>query len=135
MVDTCFVLADREQLKTMFTQLLDNALRYTTSGGVTVKMSSNDTMVQIDIEDTGPGIPLDMQNRLFTRFQRIEGNNSAQRGSGLGLAITRQLAERQGGQVWVTSTPGKGSTFTLLLPKAYEQTLELVEQTAAETRS
>lgn len=133
MPDGCFVLADREQLKTIFTHLLDNALRYTDSGNVTVKMSANDTMVQIDIEDTGPGIPLDMQGRLFTRFQRIEGNNSAQRGSGLGLAITRQLAERQGGQVWVTSTPGKGSTFSLLLPKAYEQTLELVAQTAAET--
>ncbi len=134
-VDRCFVLADREQLKTIFTQLLDNALRYTERGSVTVRMSSHDTMVQIDIEDTGSGIPLDMQRRLFTRFQRIEGNNSAQRGSGLGLAITRQLAERQQGKVWVTSTPGKGSTFTLLLPKAYENTLELVEQTAAETTS
>jgi signal transduction histidine kinase len=64
---------------------------------------------------------------LFKRFQRIEGNNSAQRGGGLGLAITRQLVERQGGTVHVESTPGSGSTFTITLVQAHEQSLAVAQ--------
>jgi signal transduction histidine kinase len=125
------VLADREQLKVMFTQLLDNALRYTTSGSVTIKPYLQNNMVRIDFIDTGPGIDPDIQRRLFNRFQRVEGNNSAQRGGGLGLAITRQLVERQGGRVWVESTPGQGSTFSIALPKADEQSLAVAQQETA----
>lgn len=125
------VLADREQLKVVFTHLLDNALRYTTSGSITITFHTRDHMVQIDITDTGPGIATDIQNRLFTRFQRVEGNNSTQRGGGLGLAITRQLVERQGGRVWVKSMPGRGSTFSLVLPQANEQSLAIAQQATA----
>ncbi len=122
------VLADREQLKVMFTQLLDNALRYTASGNVTIKPYLQGNMVRIDFTDTGPGIDPDIQRRLFTRFQRVEGNNSTQRGGGLGLAITKQLVERQGGRVWVESTLGQGSTFSIALPQANEQSLAVAQQ-------
>jgi signal transduction histidine kinase len=118
MDDIPLVLADREQLRLILTQLLDNARRYTHTGIVTVSATHRDGIVQFDISDTGPGIPLEEQNRLFTRFHRIEGNNSPERGSGLGLAITRQLVERQGGRVWASSEVGHGSTFSVSLPIA-----------------
>ncbi|MEN9936668.1 MAG: hypothetical protein RLZZ387_3247 [Chloroflexota bacterium] len=114
-------LADREQLQIILMQLLDNARRYTQKGGVTVSATHEAGEVQIDVTDTGNGIPPEEFERLFTRFHRIEGNNSPERGSGLGLAITRQLVERQGGRVWVDSQVGRGSTFSFTLTVANEQ--------------
>jgi signal transduction histidine kinase len=121
------VVGDREQLKRAFTQLLDNARRYTDQGGVTVRGTARDGVVQVDVSDTGPGIASEVLPRLFTRFQRVEGNNSTQRGGGLGLAITRQLIERQGGSVRVSSTPGQGSTFSIILQQANEHTLAVAQ--------
>jgi signal transduction histidine kinase/HAMP domain-containing protein len=121
------VFADREQLRQVFGQLLDNARRYTTAGGVTIRARASSGSVIVAISDTGQGIAPDVLPRLFKRFQRIEGNNSAQRGGGLGLAITRQLIERQGGTVHVESTPGSGSTFTITLVQAHEQSLAVAQ--------
>jgi PAS domain S-box-containing protein len=127
------VLADREQLRQVFGQLLDNARRYTSAGGVTVRAFAEDGHVKVAFTDTGQGIAPDVLPRLFKRFQRIEGNNSAQRGGGLGLAITRQLVERQGGTVHVESTPGSGSTFTITLVQAHEQSLAVAQSDDAAT--
>ena len=125
------VQADREQLKRAIAQLLDNARRYTERGGVTLRASSEGPYVQIAVIDTGPGIAPDVLPRLFKRFQRIDGNNSAQRGGGLGLAITRQLIERQGGTVGVTSVVGQGSIFTICLQQVNEHSLEVVQTNEA----
>ncbi len=114
------VHADRQQLQIVLTQLLDNARRYTMKGSVTVRARHVHDTVQIDIVDTGPGISSEEFTQLFTRFHRVEGNNSPERGGGLGLAITRQLVERQGGRVWAASTPGQGSTFSIALLVANE---------------
>jgi signal transduction histidine kinase/HAMP domain-containing protein len=133
MEDLPYVLADREQLRLILTQLLDNARRYTQQGSVTVSATRRDGVVQLDIADTGPGISIDERSKLFTRFHRIEGNNSPERGSGLGLAITRQLVERQGGKVWASSEPGSGSTFSIVLPIASEQSAAMIEQNNADT--
>lgn len=117
------VRADREQLLIMLGQVIDNARRYTQQGEVIITAyRRDDDMVQIDVSDTGPGIPADQMNRLFTRFFRVEGNNSPERGSGLGLVITRQLVERHGGKVWAHSDVGRGSTFSIALPIAHEYT-------------
>ena len=129
------VLADREQLQRALGQILDNARRYTETGGVTVEAAARDGRVQIDITDTGSGIAPEVLPRLFTRFQRVEGNSSTQRGSGLGLAITRQLIERQGGAVHVRSAPGRGSTFSLTLQQANEHTLAVAHSNASTTTS
>lgn len=110
------ILADREHLRLVLTQLLDNARRYTQTGGVTISATRYADTVELHIADTGPGIPTEEIGRLFTRFHRIEGNNSPERGIGLGLAITRQLIERQGGQVWAESEIGRGSIFTIAFP-------------------
>lgn len=121
------VLADREQLKRALAQLLDNARRYTDTGGVTVRARAEDSVVQIDVIDTGQGIAPEVLPMLFKRFQRIEGNNSAQRGGGLGLAITKQLIERQNGRVGAVSTPGAGSTFSITLVQAHEHSLAVAQ--------
>lgn len=117
------VRADREQLLIVLGQVIDNARRYTQQGEVVITAHRrDDDMVQIDVADTGPGIPADHMQRLFTRFFRVEGNNSPERGSGLGLVITRQLVDRHGGRVWAHSDVGRGSTFSIALPIAHEYT-------------
>ena len=126
------VLADRQQLHVVLTQVFDNARRYTQRGSVTVRAQHLDHLVQIDVIDTGPGITPEEFQQLFTRFHRIEGNNSPERGGGLGLAIARQLIERQGGQVWATSTPGEGSTFSITLLVASEHADAVSGQTNTE---
>ena len=112
------VSSDREQLRIVLQHLLDNARRYTTEGTITISAARRDSIIQVDIADTGPGIPPDRLGRLFTRFHRIDGNSSQERGGGLGLAITRQLVERLGGEVWAHSEVGQGSTFSFSLPIA-----------------
>ena len=97
--------------------LLDNALKYTPSGGtVTVEVKNYELFSAIRVADTGPGIPEGEQARIFGRFYRAPGAYQAE-GVGIGLYLTRQIAERQGGYVKVESTPGKGSTFLLFLPR------------------
>lgn len=127
------VVGDREQLKRALYQLLDNARRYTEQGGITVRAATSGALVRIDVVDTGPGIAADVLPRLFKRFQRIEGNNSSQRGGGLGLAIARQLIERQGGKVTVSSTPGQGSVFSIILQQANEHTLAVAQSNDSAT--
>lgn len=113
------VLADFDQVRMIMHQLIDNARRYTSEGGIVVRVKSMGDHAQVEVEDTGRGISPDMQEQVFLRFIRgdgvSEGINSTERGIGLGLAICKQLVERQGGTIWVTSTPGQGSTFYFTL--------------------
>ena len=97
--------------------LLDNAVKYTPDGGsVTVRVKEEDGSVALAVSDTGIGIPEDQQHLIFERFHRADPSRS-EGGTGLGLSIARQIAESHGGQIRAESTPGTGSTFTLLLPK------------------
>ena len=97
--------------------LLDNALKYTPSGGtVTVEVKNYELFSAIRVSDTGPGIPEAEQAKIFGRFYRAPGAYQAE-GVGIGLYLTRQIAEKQGGYVKLESTPGKGSTFSLYIPR------------------
>lgn len=97
--------------------LMDNAIKYTPSGGsVTVRTLSYDLFCRIDVTDTGMGIPEEEQSKVFGRFYRCAANQQVQ-GVGIGLHLVRQIAQGQGGYVKVSSQPGKGSTFSLFLPK------------------
>ena len=97
--------------------LLDNALKYTpASGAVTVEVKNYELFSAIRVSDTGPGIPEVEQAKIFGRFYRAPGAYQAE-GVGIGLYLTRQIAEKQGGYVKVESTPGKGSTFSLYIPR------------------
>lgn len=131
--DLPHVLADRDQLHQILTQLLDNARRYTSEGGVTLSAQQHDSMVQVDIRDTGVGIQADVLDQLFSRFHRVEGNSSPERGGGLGLAITRHLVEQQGGRVWATSDVGRGSTFSFSIPVAHAHADTAVTQSDTKT--
>jgi len=75
----------------------------------------------VTVTDTGPGIPLDQQDRIFEQFHQVDSSNTkAKGGTGLGLAIAKQIVEMHGGRIWVVSTPGKGSTFQMELPTRAE---------------
>lgn len=96
--------------------LLENAARFTPSdGNVRVAVRDADGWATVEVADTGPGIAIEHQARVFDRFYQADPSR-ATLGSGLGLAIARQVAERHGGQIELTSTPGHGATFTLWLP-------------------
>ena len=97
--------------------LLDNAVKYTPSGGtVTVEVKNYELFSAIRVADTGPGISEAEQAKIFGRFYRAPGAYQAE-GVGIGLYLTRQIAEKQGGYVKVESTPGTGSTFSLYIPR------------------
>ncbi|MBM6926707.1 sensor histidine kinase [Pseudoflavonifractor phocaeensis] len=97
--------------------LLDNAIKYTPSGGtVTVEVKNYELFSAIRVSDTGPGIPEGEQAKIFGRFYRAPGAYQAE-GVGIGLYLTRQIAEKQGGYVKVESAAEKGSTFSLFLPR------------------
>ena len=69
------------------------------------------------VTDTGPGVPLDQQDRIFDQFHQVDSSlTKAKGGTGLGLAIAKQIVEMHGGRIWVESMPGKGSNFQLELP-------------------
>ena len=97
--------------------LIDNAIKYTPAGGsVTVSVTPYELFCRIDVTDTGPGIPEDEQARIFERFYRSPAVRDAQ-GVGLGLYLAREIAAANGGYIKVSSRPGKGSTFSLFLPR------------------
>lgn len=97
--------------------LLDNAVKYTPSGGkITVDVKQYELFCAIRFTDTGPGIAESEQAKIFGRFYRGAGNYRTE-GVGIGLYLTRQIAEQQGGYVKVESAPGRGSTFALFVPR------------------
>lgn len=111
------ILADRDRIAQVFSNLLDNALKVTPAGGrVWIDAAAADGEVRIRVRDTGPGIPAEEQELVFERFWR--GSSGGRAGSGLGLAIARGVVESHGGRIWVESETGKGSAFQFTVPVA-----------------
>ena len=110
------------QLRQVISNLLDNAMNYTSAGGtVTVSLSLEETEVITKIEDTGCGIPEEDLNYIFERCFRVDRARSREEGgTGLGLAIVSEIIAKHGGKVWVESEEGVGSTFYFTLPLAIE---------------
>jgi two-component system, OmpR family, sensor histidine kinase SenX3 len=113
------VLGDETQLASMFTNLVDNAVKYTPPGGrVEVTGGFEGSDIAIRVSDTGIGIPRASLPRIFERFYRVDKARSKETGgTGLGLSIVKHVAENHGGRVTVESAPGEGSTFTVYLPR------------------
>jgi signal transduction histidine kinase len=118
-LETVSVLGDREHLRRLLLNLVDNAIKYTPAGGsVTLSLQSEKDWASLRISDTGIGLSRDEQQLIFSRFHRAtETRSRDEKGVGLGLSIARSIAEAHGGRIQVESTPGQGSTFTVLLPQ------------------
>ena len=112
------VSADGEKMRLVFQNLLENAVKYTMSGGaISISGEAEDGFVKVRIADTGIGIPVEQQGNIFKRFYRATNAVKIQTdGSGLGLFLVKTVVERHGGAVWFESTEGKGTVFFVKLP-------------------
>lgn len=118
--DLPLIMGCAEYLTSAFTQLIENACRFTPEGGtVTITTQVRDARVYVGIRDTGPGIPADVLPHIFETFWRQDYSHSTP-GLGLGLPIAQKIIEQHGGEITVESTPGQGSLFQVLLPVAGE---------------
>jgi heavy metal sensor kinase len=112
--------ADRERLRQILVNLLENALKYSEPNQpIHVQLQKAERKILIHVKDQGMGIPIPDQNRIFERFYRVdEARTRTSGGTGLGLAIVKTLVESMGGMISVQSQPGQGSTFTIALNAA-----------------
>ena len=108
---------DRDLWAKVVLNLLSNAMKFTFTGGITVRLTQDGDRVVLSVSDTGTGIPEHELPHLFERFHRVSGARSrTHEGSGIGLALVSELVALHGGTVAATSTPGEGSTFTAAVP-------------------
>ncbi len=128
------VLGDRNRLSQVVANLANHACRCTPEGGcVTLALSRSDDGVRVDVSDTGGGIAPEDRARIFQRFYRTTGAPTrGAYGTGLELPVAKVLVEMHGGRLWVDSEPGRGSTFSLVLPLHVEAPSDIVTEAAAE---
>ncbi|MCX7661818.1 MAG: ATP-binding protein, partial [Candidatus Omnitrophica bacterium] len=114
------VLIDEKRILQVFLNLLDNAVKYTPQNGrINIRAYPADEYVQVEISDTGIGIPEKDLPRIFERFYRVDKARSRELGgTGLGLSIVKHIIKAHKGEIWVKSELGKGSTFFFSLPQA-----------------
>ena len=122
-----YAFADPDRLGEVIQNIIDNAIKYTPKGSVAVRLTGDASVVQIQVTDTGMGIPSEDIPHLFQKFYRVD--NSSTRtigGTGLGLFISKKIIELYNGRIWVESQLGKGSTFYINLPRlTTEQALQM----------
>ncbi|QOX78968.1 CHASE domain-containing protein [Trichlorobacter lovleyi] len=115
-----YITADAEKLRHILTNLLDNALKFTQEGGVSLRSRvccrEGQDWLEIEVQDSGQGISPEDRERIFNAFEQAEAGRIHQGGTGLGLTISRDYARLMGGDLSVTSSPGHGSCFHLVVP-------------------
>jgi len=112
----CTVSGNRQNLQRMIANILDNALKYTpVSGKVGIFLDKDGNNIKITVSDTGIGIPASVQQRVFDRYFRCDQSRT-EAGCGLGLSFARAVARSHNGDITLTSTPGIGSEFTIIIP-------------------
>lgn len=118
--ETAKVNADRNQIERVFINLIGNAVKFTPAKGkISVTSHPSDDFLQIDVSDTGIGIPEDALTSVFDEFYRVDNPiNQEVKGTGLGLSLIKHIVEAHKGKIWVKSKLGQGSTFSFTLPKA-----------------
>jgi signal transduction histidine kinase len=108
---------DERRIAQVLLNLVGNAIKFTETGVVRVAASASDGRFSVKVADTGPGIPISEQQRIFEEFHQVDSSNTKKKGgTGLGLAIAKRIVEMHGGRIWVESEMGKGSTFQFELP-------------------
>ena len=144
-----FFETDKQRLEQIFKNLISNAIKFTKTGKVTVKIAppaiddnlfrsglKHDECIEIAVSDTGIGIPLDKQKMIFEAFQQADGGTSREfGGTGLGLSISRELTHLLGGELQVKSESGEGSTFTLFLPVKFRSHTDAKVPSGAKVKS
>ncbi len=118
-----YAWADGVAVHKVLNNLLHNAIKFTPSGGqITISARPLDDNIELQVADSGVGIPARDLTRIFERFYKVDNARVANRvrGTGLGLAIAKHIVEGHGGKIWVESTEGKGSTFYFTLPACSE---------------
>ncbi|MEX1185983.1 MAG: ATP-binding protein [Gemmatimonadaceae bacterium] len=119
-MDGLAVEGDPDRIQQILLNILANAVKFTPAGG-RVTLSADAPTADaacLRVRDSGPGIPSEMQGRIFEPFSQLEGRPAGSDGVGLGLAISRTLARASGGDIAVESVPGDGATFVVSLPRA-----------------
>lgn len=117
--DNLILLADKNELEIIFNNLISNAIKYNIDNGkVSIKVNSEESKIIIVVEDTGIGMSSEETENLFTDFMRIKNEKTKNiTGSGLGLSITKKIVDLYNGNISTESYPGKGTKFTIELPK------------------
>ena len=111
------IRGDGPRLEQVILNLLNNATKFSPKGcDITLKARSRDTEIIIEVQDSGIGIAPEEQSRLFKPYSRLNADRQRHPGLGLGLALAKQVVELHGGNIWVESAPGKGSTFSFTIP-------------------
>ncbi|MGD8604028.1 MAG: ATP-binding protein [Anaerolineales bacterium] len=111
------IQGDRNRLKRLLLNLLTNAIKYNSPDGtVTVRASKSEDAIHLQVQDNGIGIPEELLPNIFERFFRAPSDENRIGGTGLGLAIAKRITQTHGGEIWVESKPGQGSTFHVKLP-------------------
>jgi PAS domain S-box-containing protein len=133
-----FLIADDQRLAQVIVNLLTNAVKFTPEKGLItldarcIGQEEDIYTVQISVTDTGIGISDEQQKRLFTSFQQAESSTTRKYGgTGLGLAISKSIVEMMSGKIWITSEPGKGSTFSFTIMVKKGKTAEIINENAA----
>jgi len=110
-------VGDEQRLTQVLLNLVGNAIKFTDQGEVRISARAVNSHFSVSVSDTGPGIPVAEQQRIFEQFHQVDSSNTkAKGGTGLGLAIAKQIVEMHGGRIWVESTLGQGATFQMELP-------------------
>lgn len=130
-VGELYVEADKLRLRQVLINIIDNALKFTKDGGVTITADDRGPQVKVIIADTGSGIPKDRLEDVFEKFSQVDGGSTRKAGgTGLGMAISKKIVEMHGGKISVESKIGEGSSFTFTLPRA--KSAELADTSQAD---
>jgi signal transduction histidine kinase len=119
--DPVVVWADARRVRQIVQNLVGNAIKFTQRGGVVVRAWHDQATACLSVRDTGPGIGEKEQQLIFEEYKQTPEEKTKKRGSGLGLAIARRLVMLHGGTITLESALGKGSTFTVRLPKRHHE--------------
>jgi len=116
-VDLPAASGDERRISQVLLNLVGNAIKFTDSGEVRIDVAATDGAFEVSVADTGPGIAVADQEKIFEEFRQAEGSGAQRKGgTGLGLAIAKRIVELHRGKIWVESEVGKGSKFTFTLP-------------------